>query len=604
MINRNTSLDPRRLGSANPVSVCGHKPRGRPKREEPDSWENHDRGKLHLFRLSGREAPGGSSEAPRRPSHDLEKKAVILIMGKQNLGKATTDDPPKRAGDQSIYSNLPDSTRSSPVFRTRAGKREDIISLRKHLDHARRLASAVKSGQSYFYLLQKEEQEEWEREERWQVRREEQRRTEPRPPRFSSDSDSDSEGWPVPAGASCSGGNEARPRRKKSQSARPFTPIHHSLACPLLSEAPREVIYHQLCCLNWLLEALTLDCSGRVGPLTACWDHKDPGRGSATMKTLKKERAIENKWEQFVSTKPGRTRPRRPHSSSARLRARQKSSSLSTLTLTTAGGSLASLVPDTEEDTEDAGAAEEAGRPPSECFHTPTHVRQRFKECQSPRSSSVAASCPAKPPPAVSHVISSKTSMLRRLRAAFDEKAEETAQSYIDTLELKARERLDSGLRRYGALCHMTESHHAPHHVTCKSQETEAPNSNNKNNHSNNMWLSTLLSSLPVEVCKERAVGRVLQKLRGFAEQQTIRVRPHVFLRVLGGLEPWELCLPELCVAIQIAMQHVVQMPREEYEVWLRSRVTLPPQCHRAAHTPGEPHSAGRPERKVTDWDK
>lgn len=31
--------------------------------------------------------------------------------------------------------------------------------------------------------------------------------------------------------------------------------------------------------------------------------HRDPGRGSATMKTLRKERAVENKWEQFVSTK-------------------------------------------------------------------------------------------------------------------------------------------------------------------------------------------------------------------------------------------------------------------------------------------------------------
>lgn len=30
---------------------------------------------------------------------------------------------------------------------------------------------------------------------------------------------------------------------------------------------------------------------------------RDPGRGMTTIKTLKKERAIENKWEQFVSSK-------------------------------------------------------------------------------------------------------------------------------------------------------------------------------------------------------------------------------------------------------------------------------------------------------------
>ena len=31
--------------------------------------------------------------------------------------------------------------------------------------------------------------------------------------------------------------------------------------------------------------------------------HRDPGRGRTTIKMLKKERAIENKWEQFVSSK-------------------------------------------------------------------------------------------------------------------------------------------------------------------------------------------------------------------------------------------------------------------------------------------------------------
>ncbi|KAG7236479.1 hypothetical protein INR49_000853 [Caranx melampygus] len=484
---------------------------------------------------------------------------------------------------------------------------------------ARRLASAVKRGQSYFHLLQKEEREEREREEKLRTRREEQQRMEPRPPLFSSDSGSDSEGWTVPAGASCSGENEVRPRRKKRQSARPFTPIHHSLASPLLSKAPREVIYRQLCCLNWLLEALTLDGSGKVGPLTACWDPKDPGRGSATMKTLRKERAIENKWEHLVeSTQDGLT---------ARLHAHHTSSN-SPLTFTTMGSStLSSLVQHPEEDpVEDPGAAEGTDRPPSECFHTPTHARQRRKkERQKPQTSSVAASlttphpspdkiqddksgskskarsfrpksCPAQPPSAISHVISSKASMLQELRAAFDQRAEETAQRYIEVLELKARERLTSGLQRYRALCHMTESHHAPRHVTCESQETEAPtNSYNENKHSNNMWLYSLLSRLPAEVCRERAVSRVLQKLRGFAEQQTtIIVRPHVFLRVLGGLEPWELFLPELCVAIQVALQHVVQMPREKYDVWLQGSLsphgaTLPPPLiHQVNHTQEE----------------
>uniref|UniRef100_A0AAQ6IH43 Coiled-coil domain-containing protein 60 n=2 Tax=Anabas testudineus TaxID=64144 RepID=A0AAQ6IH43_ANATE len=281
--------------------------------------------------------------------------------------------------------------------------------------------------------------------------------------------------------------------------------------------------------------------------------------------------------------------------------------SLSALTSTTVGSSLSSLVHGPEDDTGTPGAAEETERPPSESLRTLSYIQQRFKKmCQSPQNNSVADSlkasesklqpllhrmdnqtgsknttasqpnsCPAKTPPTICHLINSKANKLQELRDAFKERAEELAESYVNTLELKARERLHSGLREHQALCHMTKSHHTPHHVTGKSQETEAPN--NKNNHSRNMWLSSLLSSLPEEVCKEQAVSRVLQKLSGFAEQQPIRVRPQLFLKLLEGLEPWELCLPELCVAIQIAMKYVVQLSREEYDAWLFSRVTRPP---------------------------
>uniref|UniRef100_A0A8C4NSU0 Coiled-coil domain-containing protein 60 n=1 Tax=Dicentrarchus labrax TaxID=13489 RepID=A0A8C4NSU0_DICLA len=538
MTSRNSRLNPRISGRVKPALVREQEVSAR----STDSRENHDRRTLQLSRQ-------GRLEAPRRPSGSLSRlshpESRPENMGQQRMGTATTDDPPKIV-DQPINSYPPDSTggsKSLPVSRTQAGKRADIVSLRKHLGHARRLAFAIKRGQSYFHLLQKEEREEQEVEESQQMRREEQLRREPRPPRFSSDSDSESEG---------------------------------------------KVIYRQLCCLNWLLEALTLDRSGRVAPLAACWDPKDPGRGRTTIKTLKKERAIENKWEQFVSAKPQRAHRRRPCSSSARLHTHRKSSfasvvSLSALTSTTVGSSVSSLVQGAEEDTECPAAAEETEQPPSECLRTLSDVHQKVKKKS--QSSRHTESCPAKPPLAISHLINNEATMLRDVKAVFDERVEELAQTYIDTLELKARKRLNSSLQMYQGLSHMTEPHGFPHHVTCISQETEAPH-NNKNNHNNNMWLCTLLSSLPEEVCRERAVSRVLEKLSGFAEQQTLRVRPQLFLKVLGGLEPWELCLPEMCVAIQIATKHVVQMSREQYDTWLCSRVTLPPQYPDAPKTP------------------
>ncbi|XP_071753736.2 coiled-coil domain-containing protein 60-like [Centroberyx gerrardi] len=630
------------LGQWSPTIVCGDRllllarsdathSAGPPTREQ-DLWDESDRRKLQLSRLSYWESPWRPDGELGQRLH-LETKTLMLESPGQHVEEAATDDP---AEDRPINRDPPDSTggrKSLPVRCTQAAKREDSVSLRKHLGHARRLASAVKQGRGYFQLLQTEEQEEQEEEERRRRRREERQRAEPRPPRLSSDSDSDEDG----------------PRRKKSQSARPFTPVHRSLTSPLLSEAPCEAIYRQLCCLNWLLEALSLERSGRAGPITSCWDPKDPGRGRTTPKTLNKERAIESKWEQFVyATKPRRTGPRLGRSSSGRLQLLRKSSSLSAasssaLTAPTAGSSLSSLGPGAEEETgtattgqdmESPAGAEETEPPTSEYLRTLLdEVHQSVKRelyGQSPRTSSTTdsltaspvqpqpppqstdnptasrtaercrpKSCPAKPLSATSQLINSKASMLLQLRAAYEERAEEMAQSYADILEHNARKRLNSGLQKYRALRHMTGSHRRPpRHVTwpsvtkVKAPETGAAaegegvaNSNNNNKHSNNMWLSTLLRSLPAEVCEERAVSRVLEKLSGFADERTPRVRPHLFLKVLGGLQPWELCLPDLCVAVEIAREHVVQMPREEYDAWLCSRVALPSQYHRASNT-------------------
>ncbi|XP_033947450.1 coiled-coil domain-containing protein 60-like [Pseudochaenichthys georgianus] len=592
MIHRYYTPDLRCLGTAKYVPLCDRPPwsgSSRPGRTEPDSRETCGRRQLQLSGQGWPEDPRRQSGVTRLSSH-LETKSLI-------------------------QDNVVEQHERWPVCPTQAGKRADIVSLRKHLGHTRRLASAIKRGQSYFHLLQKEEQEKQEEEERQRMRREEQLRTEPRPPSFSSDSDS--EGWPLPTESSCSGVTVAWLCRKKIQSARPFTPLHHSLSSPLLSEAPRKLIYRQLCCLSWLLEALTLDRSGRVGPLTACWDPGDPGRGRTTIKMLKEERAIENKWEQFVSSKPCRAPPRRPRCSSSRLHSHRKSpfmsaASLSAVTPPTVGSSsVSSLLRDVGEDTESSGA-QETGQSPSDYLCTLSDVHQKGKkESQSSKTSNwtppesnpqslkmddqtgskTTKSFPTESCPAISHLINDKATRLREIKTAFKGRVEEISRSYADVLELKARERLNSGLQGYRVPGHVTKSQGLPPHVTCLSRESEAPDNKNKNTHSNNMWLSSLLSSLPQEVCRERAGGRVLEKLRGFAEQQSLRVPPQVLLKVLGGLEPWELCLPELCVAVQIATEHVVQMPREEYDAWHGSRVTLLPQYRRAPQTPGDPHS-------------
>ncbi|XP_041755862.1 coiled-coil domain-containing protein 60-like [Coregonus clupeaformis] len=620
--HRNAALDPRHFVIIKPLPIpkpSGEKLQARsstvwsacqPTREQV-FWDNYHRRQRQLSRQGYRAAPWRPYEEVGQPLY-LETKRLILESLGQPVEEASKADPlpEEDVPISTTPSDSPGANKSLPFRYPQAGKREDAVSLRKHLGHTSRLVSAVRQGRGYFHLLQKEEQEQEEAQQREQKRREEWQRVQPRPPCSESDSDID-------------------PGRKKDQSARPFTPIHRSLTSLQVPEAPQEPIFRQLCCLNWLLEALTLDRTGRAGPVTSCWDLKDPGRGKTTIKTLNKERAIETKWDQFVSLpKPRRTGSRPSRSSSGRLYL-LKGSSLSValssaLTTPTLLGSLSSLGPGTEDtgaivtaagtsqdSTEQPGAGGDSEtelpmseylkklldavhqsvtkdfsgpeqnhgdgtltdgyRPPTQPTPQRADNTTRSKTKDTPRPKS----CPAKPLSATSELISSKRSMLWDIRTAYEERAEELAQNFSDSLDHNARKRLDSGIQRFQALCHVTHSHLIPRHVTpwvtgVKPPETDCSN--------NNMWLSSLLSSLPAEVSRDRGVSRVLEKLSRFADERTPKVRPHVFLKMLGDLQPWELCLPDLSVAIEIAREHVVHMSREDYDSWLLSRVTQPQQ--------------------------
>uniref|UniRef100_A0A3P8XH00 Uncharacterized protein n=1 Tax=Esox lucius TaxID=8010 RepID=A0A3P8XH00_ESOLU len=376
---------------------------------------------------------------------------------------------------------------------------------------SRRLVSAVRYGRGYFQLLQKEKDQEealqWE-----QKRREEWQRSQPRPPCVDSDND---------------------PWRKKAQSVRPFTPIHHSLTSSPVPETPREPIFRQLCCLNWILEALILDRTGRPGPVTSCWDPKDPGRGRTTIKTLNREKAIETKWEQFVSQpkvfyfffhRPSRSLSGRLHS--------LKDSSLSVASSSALGSpmpldSLFSSGPTGTEESVAPGATvtgasqdgaaqpgaagdSETGPSMSECKETGScvlHVHGRTG-CQGPWDGQHS-----KKPNLFSYII--------------------TPFIHFPSISHSIHSSLYSSLHPL----------HTPR-------------------------LSSLLSSLPAEVSQDRRVSRVVEKLRRFTDEQNPKVRSQLFLKVLGDLQPWELCLPDLCVAIEIARENVVQMSREDYDSW------------------------------------
>ncbi|KAI1901057.1 hypothetical protein AGOR_G00056220 [Albula goreensis] len=443
--------------------------------------------------------------------------------------------------------------------------------------------SAVKQGKGYFHLLQKEEQKLQEVQLMEQRRLEEQRRAECQPPCYDSDSDTESPlriavstggSWPSPSGGE---------RRKKLPAARPFTPVHHSLTSPQLSSVALEPLFRQLCCLNWLLEAMTLNPAGRTGPVSSCWDVIDPGKSRVTAKVLNKEKAIEARWDQFISPpKARRGQPRAPCSFLGRPPLRKASvlsvasSSATTPTLRSLSSPLVGLdeTPPmggatTSEDSSPQGLSEYGLKLDTLSQNAANELHRPEKHC-----TDAIDSCHEKELSAVCQFIKSKSSMLDEMRESFQERAQELALSLSDTLETKAKNRWDTGVQRLQALCIGRPPPHRPRPVTVTTRARTAPEALSRPCE-DGVWLSQLLARLPDAALQDRRVGRLLEKLGRFTDGRSLKTRPPVFLRVLGGLQPWELCSPDLCVAIEIVREHVVHMSPDEYDTWLRSRVAL-----------------------------
>lgn len=61
-----------------------------------------------------------------------------------------------------------------------------------------------------------------------------------------------------------------------------------------------------------------------------------------------------------------------------------------------------------------------------------------------------------------------------------------------------------------------------------------------------------LLSKLPEDLKNFRPAKKILAKLQKFGENLDLRIRPHVLVKVLQDLRIWELCSPDVAVAIEV----------------------------------------------------
>ncbi|XP_073168999.1 coiled-coil domain-containing protein 60 isoform X6 [Lepidochelys kempii] len=166
-------------------------------------------------------------------------------------------------------------------------------------------------------------------------------------------------------------------KKKKKAIIQPFIPVYNSLLVPQPPASHAEPLFRQLCALHWLLEALTLEPNCSLKPVLTCWNPKDPGGNKSTFKKINKDKAARYRWEHFImDTK--KSCQKAPRSQLSRKTNKKTSisgsrfSGLSSPYSRTPLGSISSLVPSSEDNTNVSTA--------------PIDVTKEYEDCESVQS--------------------------------------------------------------------------------------------------------------------------------------------------------------------------------------------------------------------------
>ncbi|KAJ1092062.1 hypothetical protein NDU88_005176 [Pleurodeles waltl] len=435
-----------------------------------------------------------------------------------------------------------------------------------------------------------------------------------------------------------------RMKKETGRRSRPFTPVHNSLFSENLFGADPEPLFRQLCALHWLLEALYIEPFSAMRPVSTCWSVREPGGTKNTLKRISKEKEVEAKWDHFTSQAKAKkpiSRALRSHFQRPRRFSFMSSSRYSALSSSaTPMGSSSSLIPSSEEVVPAASvssdiprevddnesitnssviqakqAKEEDESPMSDYLQTLVEeIRQsvlkqlneeenqkKQKLVRTPSMSIIEEKCsipdcmeqekartPKQRPkssPAVrisptTKFINEKSSMSSEMRKKFFEVSDEADLCLRNNMEAIERRREEFGNQKFHALDNITFFHQDMeklrkpfHHV-----EEDKDYANTEN------WFFSLLARIPESLKKHLKIQRILGKLKKLEEKQYIKIRPNAFLKVLNGLRPWELCSPDISVAIEFVRESLVQMSPEDYATWLQSRVST--NCQRTQSAP------------------
>ncbi|XP_047417591.1 coiled-coil domain-containing protein 60 isoform X2 [Sciurus carolinensis] len=409
-----------------------------------------------------------------------------------------------------------------------------------------------------------------------------------------------------------------------------FQPAKKSSEIQLGDSLLVEPIFRQLCALHWLLEALTIDHTHHaMKPVITCWNPKDPGGSKSSIKRINKDKSMGQRWEHFV-TAPKTKKFKIPviRATSRRLSRRGSTVSLSR----TSGGSspqssMISVNPGSDEpqsvitqvtgsrDIEDNESS--STKPDEEPLHINLQkllemvredarrtvmmengmqrkapsilsvLRQAksdsaCKEGQATHKSSERSSTTSgeshtqvvqkkSKGRATRDIILCKSGICSSMRAKFYSVAQEAGFCLQDKVEILVKRQEERGLQKFNSFGRVStfqkDVAKMRHQVSVGKGDAEEIADH---------WYFDLLTKLPEDLKSFRPAKKILAKLQKFGENLDLRIRPHVLLKVLQDLRIWELCSPDIAVAIEFVREHIVHMPQEDYINWLQGRVNLP----------------------------
>ncbi|XP_054299548.1 coiled-coil domain-containing protein 60 isoform X4 [Pongo pygmaeus] len=455
---------------------------------------------------------------------------------------------------------------------------KEIINLKKDLIRSRFLIQSVKTGRGYFAILREETAKKKKQQQLQKLKEEERNKFQPAE-KISEIHYGDT--------LLSTYDDEKLKTLGARVTRRPFTPIHSCIISPSLPEAHVEPLFRQLCALHWLLEALTIDHTHHtMKPVITCWNPKDPGGSKSTIKKINKDKSMGQKWEHFI-TAPKTKKFKIP---TMRVTNRKPSRRGSTLSLSRASGgsspqsSMISVNPGSDEppsvntqvtsskDIEDNESS--STKPDEEPLYMNLQKLLEMVREDARRTVTIENGMQRKAPSILSVLKQNKSNSaykeMQTTRKSSERSSSTSAESHIQPVQKKSKNRTncDINIHYKSGVCNTMRAKFyniAQEAGFCLQDKMEIL-----------MKYFDLLSKLPEDLKNFRPAKKILVKLQKFGENLDLRIRPHVLLKVLQDLRIWELCSPDIAVAIEFVREHIIHMPQEDYISWLQSRINIP----------------------------